>query len=314
MPKGIDPKHMTILEKQAEKKSRARHNRELHLEHRIFMERLKQERDERIKIESGAAIHIQRSFRGFAARPKTNYVNEFKETKSARRLLMNSKANLTHDLLEMTERVGLQPIPGLTLNSRKMMEREKQEEELKHLQDMEMASVQLQSVMRAKLGKKRAKLIREEKIKKEQMEAALVIQRFERGMWGRMIYKEMIRKEQEEAITRIQARIRSNRGRLESEQKKKALQRKKRQHNAAVTVQSIFRGKMSRRKVTAPSYEKVFHRRQQSMYLQMEKTGMEFVDLGEDDKRRESTYFKFKKKHNIHRGNTVKMLPVLGED
>jgi hypothetical protein len=45
-----------------------------------------------------------------------------------------SQSNLTHDLLEMTERVGLQPIPGLTLNSRKMMEREKQEEELRHLE------------------------------------------------------------------------------------------------------------------------------------------------------------------------------------
>lgn len=48
--------------------------------------------------------------------------------------MKNSKTKLTHDLLEMTERVGLQPIPGLTLNSRRMMEREKQEKELKHLE------------------------------------------------------------------------------------------------------------------------------------------------------------------------------------
>jgi hypothetical protein len=42
------------------------------------------------------------------------------------------------------------------------------------------------------------------------------------------------------------------------------------------------------------------------MYLQMEKTGMDFVDLGEDDKRSESSYHKFKKKQGIHRGNTTK--------
>ena len=80
------------------------------------------------------AIHIPKILRGFLARPKTDFVHELKETRSAQRLLKNSKTKLTHDLLEMTERVGLQPIPGLTLNSRRMMEREKQEKELKHLE------------------------------------------------------------------------------------------------------------------------------------------------------------------------------------
>jgi hypothetical protein len=80
-----------------------------------------------------------------------------------------------------------------------------------------------------------------------------------------------------------------------------------------MTVQAIFRGKMSRRKVTAPSYEKVYHRRQQSMYLQMEKSGMDFVDLGEDDTRTGSSYFKFKKKKGIHRGNTVQNITLMEE-
>jgi hypothetical protein len=96
---------------------------------------------------------------------------------------------------------------------------------------MEAASVQLQSVMRAKLGRKRVNLIRDDHIKKEQTNAATVIQRCERGKWGREVYKKMIRKEQEEAITRIQARIRLKRGRLESEQKKKVHQRKRRGEN-----------------------------------------------------------------------------------
>jgi len=134
---------MTFLEKQQNAKSRARHNKELHLEHKMFMERLKQERDERVKVESGAAIHIQKVARGFLVRPRTSFVSALKETRSANKLLMNSKAHLTQDLLEMTERVGLQPIPGLTLNSRKMMEREKQEQEEKCIQDMEAASVQV---------------------------------------------------------------------------------------------------------------------------------------------------------------------------
>ena len=96
---------------------------------------------------------------------------------------------------------------------------------------MEAASVQLQSVMRAKLGRKRVNLIRDDHMKKEQTNAATVIQRCERGKWGREVYKKMIRKEQEEAITRIQARIRLKRGRLESEQKKKVHQRKRRGEN-----------------------------------------------------------------------------------
>jgi len=88
--------------------------------------------------------------------------------------------------------------------------------------------------------------------------------------------------------------------------------RKKREHSAAVTVQRIFRGKISRRKVVAPSFERIFHERQQSMYLQMEKKGMQFVDLGEDDKRRESSYYNFKKSKGIHRGNTIKNIGSLG--
>ena len=100
--------------------------------------------------------------------------------------------------------------------------------------DMEAASVQLQSVMRAKLDRKRVNLLRDKRIKKWQTTAAIVIQRCERGKWGRNVYKMMIRKEQEEAITRIQARIRLKRGRLESEQKKKVHQRKRRGENGQI--------------------------------------------------------------------------------
>ena len=47
LPKGINAKHMTPVEKQQEAKVRGRVNRELHEEHRVFMQRLKMERVER---------------------------------------------------------------------------------------------------------------------------------------------------------------------------------------------------------------------------------------------------------------------------
>ena len=243
------------------------------------MERLKQERESRLEIESAAAINLQKVARGFLSRDKSNYTKKLQDERHAKRLLMNTKSNLTHDLLEMTEKVGLRPIPGLTLNSRKMMERERLEEEEKHAEDMESAAVQLQAVFRRCFGKRKVDGIRETQKMERVKGAATVIEKALRGMMGRKIFQALIRKEQEEAITRIQARIRLNRTRLESEAKKKRVLRDKRERDAAVTVQCIYRGKMSRRLVVAPSYEKLYYRRRKSMYVQMCQKGMDFVNL-----------------------------------
>jgi len=49
-------------------------------------------------------------------------------------------------------------------------------------------------------------IIRDEYMKEKQNSAAIVIQRCERGKWGRVIYDQMREQEKMEAITRIQAR------------------------------------------------------------------------------------------------------------
>ena len=77
-----------------------------------------------------------------------------------------------------------------------------------------------------------------------QERSAIKIQAVARGFKGRKRVKAMIQKEKEEAITRIQARIRLKRGRLESSQMKKKIQREKRANEAAITVQKQFRGKV----------------------------------------------------------------------
>jgi len=131
---GINEKHQTMLEKKLSGEMRRRRNGELHVEREMFLSRLKLERDTRAHIESVACIEIQRTTRGFLRRPRTNYVRSLKESREATKFLMNAKARLTSDLLEMTEAVGLPPIPGMTLDSRKMMEEQKREEELKRLE------------------------------------------------------------------------------------------------------------------------------------------------------------------------------------
>ena len=129
------------------------------------MARLQVERDDRTRIESTACIEIQRIARGFLQRPKSGYVCERKERKEATRFLMNVKTNLTSDLLEMTEMVGLPPIPGMTLDSKKMIEQQKIEDELRRLDQQRRASVQIQSCIRQRIGKNRVDAIKKEKHK-----------------------------------------------------------------------------------------------------------------------------------------------------
>ncbi|GMH90943.1 hypothetical protein TL16_g11916 [Triparma laevis f. inornata] len=280
---------MTPNEKQQEMKTRARINRELHEEQRLFMSRLKSEREGRTLIESTAVISIQKIARGFITRPKTDFVVKCKEERNQQRRAQNTRARLTGDLLEMTEKVGLKPIPGLTLNSRKMMEMEAREEEAKMLEKRELATVQIQALFRARAGKRRMRMVQDLAMDKMRKKGAIRIQSFLRGCKGRMRVKAMIRKEQEEAITRIQARIRLKRGRLETEEKKKAFHRKKRCNQAATCVQRQYRGKLSRRKIICPTYARrmsmendKFHRAQK-MYRSMQHLEMDYVHLGIED-------------------------------
>jgi hypothetical protein len=106
--------------------------------------------------------------------------------------------------------------------------------------------------------------------------SAVVIQCHLRGLFGRTVYKAKVEEEHSRAITIIQARIRSKRDRLQTDDMKRRRGLERRRAAGAITMQSIWRGKVSRRKVVAPSFEKVFRRRQQTMYEKMDKQGLGF--------------------------------------
>jgi len=90
-------------------------------------------------------------------------------------------------------------------------------------------------------------------------------------MFGRKVVMEKVVAWKAKAVTLIQARIRAkkDRGKTDDLKRKKVLDRRK--SYAAVLVQSIWRGKDSRRRAVAPSYEKLYREKQQSMYLKMDK-------------------------------------------
>ena len=181
----------------------------------------------RTKVESGGAIIIQKYVRGFLVRPRSEYVQELQSTRTAMKLTRNSHSAITGDLLELVEMVGLKPIPGLTLNSRKMMAMQAAEAEAKQHEKEELASVQIQAIFRARAGKKRMSIIAKKHQDLVKEMSATKIQAVARGFKARRRVKGIIQKEKEEAITRIQARIRLKRGRLESTQMKKRILREK---------------------------------------------------------------------------------------
>ena len=198
--------------------------------------------------------------------------------------MQNTHKAITEDLLDTIEMVGLKPIPGLTLNSRKMIAMQLAKEEEDERAREELASVQIQAIFRARAGKKRMSIIRTKHDHDIKEKSAIKIQAVARGFKGRRRVKAMIQKEKEEAITRIQARIRLKRGRLESTQMKKRMQREKREAEAAVTVQKQFRGKLSRRKYgITTSFNTRSSLKVQKMYRTMEKLDMDYVTLDEED-------------------------------
>jgi hypothetical protein len=276
-------KHATPVERAKEDELRKRKNRELMAERDVFMGKLNAERETRTRVESRGAIYIQKMVRGWLCprRSKSEYERALKNDRQASRLLQNTRHNLTHDLLEMTEAVGLPPIPGMTLNSRKMMEKQRIEDELRHEEAMEKAAVEIQSIMRQRMDSKIAESRRLVKLEVMKSMSAVVIQCQLRGMWGRMRFNQVLADEQARAITIIQARIRSKRDRFDTDQKKRAFALERRRKNAAILMQSIWRGKVSRRTISAKSYAKVYRRKQQSMYEKMDRKGLTGIELQE---------------------------------
>jgi len=169
------------------------------------------------------------------------------ETREAARLILNTKSNLTHDLLEMTEKVGLPPIPGMTMDSKKMIEQHRIEDELKHADDLAKASVQIQACIRQREAARHVRDLKKQKMDEKVLQCTIKLQRLWRGRLARNVYKTLMDAQQCKAITFIQNRIRIKRARLESEAIRKAKLFKKRRIAAAVVVQALMRGKLSRR-------------------------------------------------------------------
>jgi len=182
----------------------------------------------------------------------------------------------------VTEAVGLTPIPGMTLDSRKMMERKRIDDALKEEDDMERAAIELQSLMRQRLDAKRVDKKRAKKKVAARWSNCIFIQCHVRGVFARTRFRKLVEEEHHRAITVIQARIRAKRDRGRIAGIKRNIGLTKRQRYAAELVQSIWRGKISRRAVVAPSFEKEFKRRQSRMYTQLDKAaGGKNIELQE---------------------------------
>lgn len=67
-PRGTLKRHATLLQHKHSEEQRKKLDRQLHEEHRLFMNNLKQEREERLRIETDAAIIIQQYMRGLDVR------------------------------------------------------------------------------------------------------------------------------------------------------------------------------------------------------------------------------------------------------
>ena len=102
----------TVNEKKQLGMSRNRRNKELHAEHRAFMERLKSEREQRVNIEAVAAVKIQRIMRGFAVRERMDPGKyEF-----MRKSVTYTADDIRRQLIAAAKKSGLNPMPGLTLH------------------------------------------------------------------------------------------------------------------------------------------------------------------------------------------------------
>jgi hypothetical protein len=262
----------TIFTKQANQTTQKIKNAELHEERRVFLLQLNASRDERSALENSSATTVQKTFRGFRSRPKSYYYSELKTDRAAKRLVRNGKVRLIHDLVELSDMLSLPPIPGMTLNSAAALQRQERDDKLREEVERENAVVELQSLMRQRLDKKRVEQLRREANAKRQTQAATRIQSYERGIQGRVIHKKKQAAREYRAITLIQSRIRSQRSRhfcVKLKQDKAYISRR---NGAATGIQAIYRGKLSRRKYGyTRGFSGVWRKRQQSMYEKSDK-------------------------------------------
>ena len=92
-------KYQTAVQKKQYERSREKMNKELHNEHRIFMENLRKERELQINRESAAAITIQRYMMGFSVRRSKSNI--------ALAPFRMSEEEIMNALMESTSKIGL---------------------------------------------------------------------------------------------------------------------------------------------------------------------------------------------------------------
>lgn len=98
---SLQSKHTTLLEQKRIEAVKIKRNKELHAEHREFMENLKKERESRAKEENTAAIVIQRYMRGFTARENLGLLPNLQ-----RKPFKYSDQEITNFLIEQAKILG----------------------------------------------------------------------------------------------------------------------------------------------------------------------------------------------------------------
>eukprot|EP00620_Florenciella_sp_RCC1587_P017958 CAMPEP_0182568466 /NCGR_PEP_ID=MMETSP1324-20130603/9396_1 /TAXON_ID=236786 /ORGANISM="Florenciella sp., Strain RCC1587" /LENGTH=406 /DNA_ID=CAMNT_0024782611 /DNA_START=111 /DNA_END=1331 /DNA_ORIENTATION=+ len=233
----------TLLSQKMEAKARMKMNRELHMERDAFMERLRQEREGRLESEVGAATSIQSAFRGYATRPHAESVVTMKDIR--REKALKGEATIeTAMLKDLDIKLGLKPIPGVTLNPpKKKMTKKQKRLAKKRAEEQEAGALKLQSMLRVKTANEKTAKLRDQKERREANNAAFMIQRSYRGYQGRQGFKQ---KRECESATLIQQRFRVMTAKARVKDLKEDAIQKKREDMAASALQAAARGRRQR--------------------------------------------------------------------
>ena len=125
-PQRKSKKSMSRIQEKRSKENQIKLEKQLHDEHRKFMSNLRQERQERLRAETDAAVVIQKYMRGFAVRQDLFPDRFLRSTKQY------SEREIWDILLDATSRVGIKPTEDMLLGFQlplELQQKEKIEEE-----------------------------------------------------------------------------------------------------------------------------------------------------------------------------------------
>lgn len=254
--KSSDNTNNSALFQQHEKDARAKLNKTLMKERKIFMERLHKERRERQELESWAATRLQSICRGYLVRPKPE--KESYRRKSAPPLinltLLDKNRKLVADLQQILSSAGLPLVKGVGIdgwpNGSSVIERTMKRQRSKRQRAVDEAAVIiLQRVARGFMGRRYFRRIAETVLQGKKLVAVIHIQRNYRGYCCRKLMDTRGARKRAAAAVKIQALWRGVATRQHLKQRKKHEAVMKRRINATACIAGAARRRLARKRV-----------------------------------------------------------------